>query len=401
MKMKRRFCLLFMSLAVLLQLTQCKSNLSLDVGKNLTYCAGQASRTLAAIPGDSVMPRTIENGSTGWKFVPIEDWTSGFWPGTLWYLYEYTGDERWKTEADKFTRLLTPLSKRPAYDHDLGFQMFSSFGNGYRLTRNPAYKDIILRAADTLATLYDSRVGTIRSWPRMVQEKNWPHNTIIDNMINLELLFWAGKNGGDPTLYDIALHHAETTMKNHFRDDFSAYHVVLYDTITGAKIKAMTHQGYGDQTMWARGQAWAIYGYAMTYRETQDKRFLDFAQKVADVYLRRLPEDLIPYWDFDAPDLADQPRDASAAAITASGLLELSQVVEDQVKARRYRTLAEKMLIRLSSRKFQSRGRNRAFLLHATGHMPNKTEVDASIIYGDYYYVEALIRLKKLKEESR
>jgi unsaturated chondroitin disaccharide hydrolase len=268
-----------------------------------------------------------------------------------------------------------------------------------RLTGNPEYKKILLATADTLATLCNPKVGTILSWPRSVPNMEWPqHNTIMDNMINLELLFWASKNGGSKRLYDIAVSHAEVTMKNQFRPDYTSYHVVVYDKETGQKIKAVTHQGYADNSLWARGQSWAIYGYTMTYRETKDPKFLDFAQKVSDVYLKRLPQDLIPYWDFDAPEIPNAPKDASAAAITASALLELSTLVKDKTKARLYRSKAEQMLESLSSADYQSRSVNTAFLLHSTGHKPNNSEVDASINYADYYYLEALVRAKKLKE---
>lgn len=368
--------------------------------KHFNYLENQASITLQTIPssGDSILPRNVNNGRTTWRYVPYQDWTSGFWPGTLWYLYEATKAEKWKAEADRFSRVLTPLSMMPAIDHDLGFMIFNSFGNGYRLTGNPEYKSIILRTADTLATLFNPNVGTILSWPRPVPNMEWPqHNTIMDNMINLELLFWASKNGGSQKLYDIAVKHAETTMKNQFRPDFTSYHVVVYDKNTGRKIKAVTHQGYGDETMWARGQSWAIYGYTMCYRETKNPAFLDFAQKVSDVYLEKLPSDLIPYWDFNDPDIPNAPRDASAAAVTASALLELSTLVPDKSKALMYRTKAEKMLEELSSDRYLSKDKNSAFLLHSTGHKPNNSEVDASIIYADYYYIEALIRLKKLK----
>ena len=219
----------------------------------------------------------------------------------------------------------------------------------------------------------------------------------MDNMINLELLFWAAKNGGNKHLYDIAVKHAETTMQNHFRPDYTSYHVVVYDTATGKKIKGITHQGYNDSSMWARGQSWAIYGFTMVYRETKDQRFLNFAQQVTDVYLKNLPADHIPYWDFNAPDIPAAPRDASAAAVTASALLELSTLVTDKAIATTYRQQAEQMLQSLSTN-YQSRQVNNAFLLHSTGHKPNGGEIDASIIYADYYYIEALLRLKKLKE---
>jgi unsaturated chondroitin disaccharide hydrolase len=231
----------------------------------------------------------------------------------------------------------------------------------------------------------------------MVKKMGWPHNTIIDNMINLELLFWASKNGGNPHLYDIAVKHAETTMHNHFRPDYTSYHVVVYDTITGKKIKGITHQGYADNSMWARGQSWAIYGFTMCYRETGKAEFLNFAQKVADVYLSRLPADLIPYWDFDDPAIPNAAKDASAACVTASALLELSTFVKDKARARIYRQKAEAMLQTLSSPAYQSHNVTNAFLLHSTGHHPAGTEIDASIIYADYYYLEALLRLDKLQ----
>jgi unsaturated chondroitin disaccharide hydrolase len=394
--MRKQFLRVAVIAGVLLGSTRCQQTTSFDINENLDYCAAQAGKTLAALPGDTLLPRNVDAGKISWRVVPVEDWTSGFWPGVLWYVYEATGDEKWKIEADKFSKLLTPLSQQPAYDHDLGFQVFSSFGNGYRLTHDPAYKEIILRTADTLATLYNPNVGTILSWPRMVEQMKWPHNTIIDNMINLELLFWASKNGGSKKLYDIAVKHAEITMKNHFREDYTSYHVVVYDTLTGEKIKGITHQGYADSSMWARGQAWSIYGYTMVYRETKDPKFLTFAQNVADVYIRRLPEDLIPSWDFDAPATPHAIKDASAAAVTASALLELSQFV-DKPKGDHYRDLAERMLHTLSSSEYQSRDANPSFLLHSTGHKPKGTEVDASIIYADYYYIEALLRLKKIK----
>jgi unsaturated chondroitin disaccharide hydrolase len=373
---------------------------SVNPDKGLAYCVAQASKTLQAIPSDSInIPRNIDKGKADWRYVGYKDWTSGFWPGILWYAYEYTNDSSWKQAADHFSRELEPLAYSKAYDHDLGFQMYCSFGNGLRLTGDSAYRKILLATADTLATLFNPKAGTILSWPREVQHLGG-HNTIIDNMMNLELLFWAAKHGGDKWLYDIAVKHAETTLKNHFRPDYSTYHVVVYDTVTGRPLKKMTHQGYSDLSMWARGQSWAIYGFTMVYRETGDPQFLDFAQKTAEVYLKKLPDDLIPYWDFNAPDIPNAPKDASAAAITASALLELSTFVADKASAGEYRAKAEKMLASLSSAAYQSRDVNNAFLLHCTGHKPNNGEVDASINYADYYYMEALLRLKKLNEQK-
>ena len=362
------------------------------IKQQFEYCATQASKTLTEIPDNETLPRSIPTNGKEWKMIDYKDWTSGFWPGELWYLYEVTGDEKWKTQADKFSRYLTPLSSHKANDHDLGFQIFNSFGNGYRLTKNPEYKTIILRTADTLATLFNPKVGTILSWPH--HSGDMQHNTIIDNMMNLELLFWASKNGGSKNLYNIAVKHAETTMKNHFRDDYSAYHVVQYNKDTGKKIKGVTAQGYSDSSMWARGQAWAIYGYTMVYRETKDPKFLEFAHKIARPYLDRLPADLIPYWDFNAPGIPNEPRDASAAAIAASALIELSGFTKDSTLKEEYLTKATKMLNELTAH-YQSGSKNSAFLLHSTGHKPANTEIDCSINYADYYYLEGLKRLGK------
>lgn len=396
----KRFNLLVMSLLVL-GLCSCffyKKEVFFDVDQNLEYCNTQLKKSLNKIFDRNKMPRNILSNQTSWNLVPIciEEWTVGFWPGILWYNYEFTHDEKDKEYAVYYTELLEPLTKLPAYDHDLGFQVFCSYGNGYRLTGNNEYKQIVLNAADTLATLFNDKVGTILSWPREIEPNNWPHNTIMDNIMNLEMLYWAAQNGGSLRLYDIATLHAETTMEYGFDEEGSNYHVVVYDNITGEFIKAVTHQGYSDSSMWARGQAWAIYGYTVVYRETRNKKFLDFAEKVTDLYLSRLPEDeFVPFWDFDAPNIPDEPKDASAAAITASALIELSQLVYDEKKSEKYFNAATAMLIELSSNKYKSGHVNSAFLLHSTGHWPNNSEIDASINYADYYYIEALMKYKK------
>ncbi|MEH6305669.1 glycoside hydrolase family 88 protein [Olivibacter sp. CPCC 100613] len=385
-------CLFFYSLTLL----AChQKDRIYDPNKDIEYCVVQLKKTLQSLPIDTPnIPRSITNTRGNWNLINYKDWTSGFWAGILWYAYQASGDDSLKAAADRFSRELTPLSKESALDHDLGFQVFNSFGNGYRLTKDTSYKHIILATADTLATLFNGHVGTILSWPRAVPHMEWPkHNTIIDNMMNLELLFWASKNGGDKKLYDIAVSHAEKTMKNHFRSDYSAYHAVIYDPKTGGKIKGLTHQGYSDSSMWSRGQAWAIYGYTMCYRETGKQEFLDFAEKVTKVYIDRLPDDLVPYWDFDDPNIPKAPRDASAAAVAASALLELSSLVDDEEKAAHYYRKAVDMLASLSDN-YQSGKANTAFLKHVTGHKPNNSEVDASINYADYYYLEALLRLK-------
>ena len=381
---------------------------TLDVDKQLQYCHKQVKRALAELQQKdgsfdyTMEPRNILKGDKqkGWNCRKMDrDWCSGFWPGILWMDYQNTKDEAMKKVAEGYTESLNGIAYRPCHDHDIGFLMFCSYGKGYEVNHSPEYKKIILASADSLATLFNPVVGTILSWPRMVEREHWPHNTIIDNMMNLDLMFWASKNGGNKLLYDLAVTHAKTTMKNHFRPDGSCYHVAVYDTINGDLIKGVTHQGYADNSMWARGQAWAIYGYTMVYRYTKNKMFLDFAQKVTDIYIRRLKEtsdDMIPLWDMDDPrGVKSAPKDVSAACIVADALLELQQYV-DKEKCEEYRQFALQSLAQLSTDKYQSGKKNVAFLMHSTGHHPAKSEIDASIIYADYYYMEALVKVKML-----
>ena len=381
-----------------------------NVEKDLAYCHRQVGRALEGLKRSGgwdymQMPRNIlaedlQAGRTEWNCRPAtpEEWCGGFWPGVLWYDYEYSGEAYIGRQARNYTASLGYLADRDPYDHDLGFLVYCSFGNGMRIEPSAAYRDIIVGTARQLVRLFNPRVGTILSWPREVDRQGWPHNTIMDNMMNLEMLFWASRNGGGQDLYDIAVRHAETTMRHHFRPDGSCYHVAVYDTLTGDFVKGVTHQGYSDASMWARGQSWAIYGYTMVYRETRDPRFLDFAQKVTDIYLKRLPErsdDWVPLWDFDDPS-PSAPKDASAACVVASALLELCGYVPEE-KGKEYREAAERMLESLG-RFYQSGDRCVSFLLHSTGHHPAGSEIDASIIYADYYYYEALLRLRRLRQ---
>ncbi|MDD4920872.1 MAG: glycoside hydrolase family 88 protein [Bacteroidales bacterium] len=365
----------------------------------LNYCHSQIKKTLHNLNDSEKRPRSINSDKEDWSLINIYDWTSGFWPGILWYDYENTQDPGIKEKAIHYTESLSPLlDLKYMGDHDLGFQLFCSFGNAYRLTHNEKYKEILLKGAEKLAGFYNKKVGTILSWPHMVQKMNWPHNTIMDNMMNLEILFWASKNGGDKKFYDIALSHAKVTKDNQFRPDGSCYHVAVYDTITGKFIKGLTNQGYNDESMWARGQAWAIYGYTMVYRETKDKKFLRFLEKITDLYLRKLPDDYVPYWDFCDPSIPNAPRDASSAAIVASGLLELSQLEDNVSKRKTYFKAAVHMLNTLSSDKYIGGSKKPAFILHATGNYPSGYEIDAAINYADYYYIEALNRYKKFSK---
>ena len=383
----------------------------LDVDKQLEYCHKQVGRALDELRQKdgsydfSMEPRNILKGDRqkGWncrKATP-EEWCDGFWPGILWVDYQNTKDEVVRKAAEGYTESLKGIAYRPCYDHDIGFLMFCSYGKGYEVNHSQEYKDVILASADSLATLFNPVVGTILSWPREVKPRNWPHNTIMDNMMNLDMMFWAAKNGGNKLLYDLAVTHAKTTMKNHFRPDGSCYHVAVYDTINGDLIKGVTHQGYADHSMWARGQSWAIYGYTMAYRYTHNRVFLDFAQKVTDIYIKRLKEtsdDLVPLWDMDDPRgvKGGAPKDASAACVVADALLELQQYVGGE-KGEEYKLFALQSLAQLSTDRYQSGKKNVAFLMHSTGHHPAGSEIDASIIYADYYYLEALMRAKALK----
>lgn len=369
-----------------------------DTRKMLDYCVAKTVTTMNSLVKADSFPRNIYSGQTKWNKVNVFDWTSGFWTGVLWEAYEVSGDTSVLANARRFTEPLRKVLSVPVDNHDLGFMLYLSFGNGYRLTHDSAYHQFLLTAADSLATLFNPKVGTILSWPAMRAKMNWPHNTIIDNMINLELLFWASKNGGSHNLYDMAVKHAETCMQTIIRPDYTTFHVAVFDTVDGHFIKGVTHQGYADGSMWARGQAWAIYGYTMCYRETSNPEFLETAEKLADVFIKRLPEDGIPYWDFDDPAIPNTTKDASAAAVAASGMLELSGFVKEEAAKEKYKNAATTLLTKLSTPEYLSGDKNQAFLLHSTGHKPNGTEIDASIIYADYYYLEALLRLKKIEK---
>lgn len=361
----------------------------------LDYCVAQSERSLDELqPLDfNASPRNIAPEANHWSTRPVskELWTEGFWPGILWYCYEQSRHEPLRKAAEGYTEALGFLSEMPAYDHDLGFIIFCSYGNGYRLTARADYQEKILAIAERITELYNPQVGTLLSWPREVATFGG-HNTIMDNMINLETLFWASEVSGNERYAEIARHHADTTMKYHFREDGSSYHVAVYDAETGDFLRGCTHQGYADHSMWARGQAWAIYGYTMCYRFTQEERYRAMACKAADCYLNRLPEDRIPYWDFDDPRIPDAPRDASAAAVVASALIELSAYVDSE-QGVAYLNEAEAMLRELD-RNYRAGEQSPAFLLHSTGHHPAGSEIDYAIVYADYYYIEALLRLK-------
>jgi len=372
------------------------------IGTVFSDAEKQTNTMLQEIPkarngnADLVSPRTLDKGEL--KMVASKDWTSGFFPGQLWFLYEYTGKPVWRQQAESFTANIEK-EKTNAGSHDMGFKVYCSFGTGYRLTKNTRYRDIIIDAAKTLSLRFNPVIGCIRSWDH--HKERWGFPVIIDNMMNLELLFAATQLSGDSSFYKIAVSHANTTMKNHFRADYSSYHVVDYDTVSGRVVKKETYQGYADESAWARGQVWGLYGYTMCYRFTKNKKYLEQAEKIAAFILnhRNLPADLVPYWDFNAPNIPNEERDASAAAVLASGLYELSTYSKN---GKLYKEKGDRIVASLTNSYRSPVGENKGFiLLHSTGSKPAKSEVDVPLNYADYYYLEALLRSKKLKEKKK
>lgn len=340
------------------------------------------------------LPKSTKNGEL--ETSDCYWWCSGFFPGELWYLYENGATSELKKYAELFTSRLKQV-QNVTTNHDIGFMLYCSYGNGYRLTKNPDYKDVLITGAKSLSTRFNPKISAIRSWD--FNKERWQYPVIIDNMMNLELLTWAGKVTESNQFTDIAVKHANTTLANHFRKDGSCFHVVSYDTLTGKPHVKMTHQGYADNSSWSRGQSWALYGYTMMARETGKAEYLAQAKYIANLLMNHptMPVDKVPYWDYDAPDIPNAPRDASAAAIMASALIELSQL-DSSEHAKEYLLFAEQQIRSLSSPTYLAeKGSNNLFILkHSTGHWPGKSEIDAPLSYADYYYVEALVRLKKL-----
>ncbi len=338
-------------------------------------------------PDSTQIPRALESNDT-MIATPSRSWTSGFLPGTLWQLYGHSKDPQIKSAAETWTSYVEK-EKWDDHTHDLGFKLYCSFGKGYPLNGSQAYQDVVVQASRTLIERYNETVGSIRSWD--FNADIWQFPVIIDNMMNLDMLFEATRLTGDSTFHDIAYQHALTTLDNHFRDDLSSYHVVVFDTITGGVLQKVTHQGFGSESSWSRGQAWGLYGFTMAYRWTADERFLNRAKEIAQFFFThpRLPVDMIPYWDFDAPNIPDEPRDVSAATVAASALVELAQF--DPGRANDYIGWVDQIHRSLAREHYQSDVA--PFLLdHSTGSVPGEFEVDVPIVYADYYYVESLLR---------
>ena len=355
------------------------------------FAGEQLKKSAAAVNDPSQFPmNTDENGE--WVTTSLSGWTSGFFPGCLWLMYEYTGEDEWKNLALKWTRGLNDIQFYTG-NHDIGFMMFSSYGQGLRLTGNPAFKPLLIQSSKSLASRYNADVNSFMSWN---PNERWKFPVIVDNMMNLELMFWSVRNGGPVPYYGMAENHAESTMRNHMREDGSTFHVVDYDPDSGEVRGKYTHQGYSKESCWARGQAWGVYGFTIVYRETQKVHFLETAEKLADYFIANLPDDYIPYWDFSRTDMEGEERDSSAAAIAASALIELATLVEDEVKAKAYHETAVKILKSLCSDKYLAKGSDsNSILLHGVGSKPHGNAVDRALIYGDYYFLEALLRLKR------
>ena len=363
---------------------------SIHVGYDMDFLVRQLERDTATFV-DSLRKKPTPEMEGKRRLCSVYDWTSGFYPGSLWYAYELTGNKELETEAAKYTNLLNPVRYYKG-THDLGFMINCSYGNARRLAYADTIDAVMVETADNLIGRFNDSISCIRSW----DFGTWNFPVIIDNMMNLDLLFTVSKMTGDAKYKEIALKHADKTMANHFRPDYTCWHVVSYNN-DGTVERKQTHQGKNDDSSWARGQAWAVYGYTSCYRETGDKKYLDFAVNVADMIMDRVKtEDAIPYWDYDAPVTEETPRDASAAAVTASALIEMSTMVEDGQK---YFDYAEKILKSLSSDAYLAKeGDNQGFILmHSTGSLPNGSEIDVPLNYADYYYLEALQRYMRLK----
>jgi len=395
--MKEKLCITVWGMCLLIACNMPKSDTSEwfanAVGTSnyqLLYMAEQLDNA----PDTACFPRSVHvDGS--YRLENAKDWTSGFYPGSMWLAYELTGDEALASEARKYTNRLEEIQYYTG-NHDIGFMMYCSYGQAFRLKPELKDKEILVNTAESLYARFSPEAGLIRSW----DFGNWNYPVIIDNMMNLELLFWSSEQTGNSKYRDIAIAHADKTLKNHFRDNMTSYHVVSYATPSGKVESKGTYQGYSDSSAWARGQAWGVYGYTMCYRFTKNPVYLDAARKIARFIMENCPSktDYIPYWDYDAPDIPDAPRDASAAAITASALLELCKFTADKKLNDNYIEYAVNILKQLSSPEYLAeKGKNKGFLLmHSVGSLPHNSEVDVPLNYADYYFLEALKRYKDL-----
>lgn len=371
------------------------------VTENISNAVSQYSLMTNRIEAsDCIMnPKTLDEKQQV-VYASYDDWTSGFFPGSMWYLYQLTGDEKWEKLAVKYTESLDSVQYL-TWHHDVGFMVGCSYLNGMRLGQKD-YKSVVLQTARSLSTRFRSGAGIIQSWDAdkgWQAQRGWKCPVIIDNMMNLELLFEATRLSGDSTYYNMAVSHADRTLKEHFRSDGSCYHVVDYDPEAGTVRSRQTAQGYADESAWARGQAWAIYGYTVCYRYTHKPEYWEQACRIYDFIFtnKHLASDLIPYWDYDALNIPNEPRDVSAAAITAAALYELSMYLPNP----RYKKTADKILASLSTPAYRAKvGENGNFILmHSVGSIPHNAEVDVPLNYADYYFLEALSRKREMEKQ--
>lgn len=385
--MKRYFFTLVFLAAASIAIVGCKGKESMEeLAKRVFTLAGEQCERMAQELDSLSTPRSFDG--TNLITAPPQWWCSGFFPGTLWLVYEHTGNEEFLHLAQRETAKVEPI-KWVTDDHDVGFQINCSFGQQYRITGDAHAREVMHTAARSLATGFSPVVGCIRSWNFQLNGSNWQYPVIIDNMMNLELLLSVAATENEPALAEVALSHARTTMKNHFRQDYTTFHLVDYNPADGSVIHRQTVQGCADDSAWARGQAWALYGYTMMYRETKEDEFLRQAVSVAEMLLPRLPEDGVPYWDFDSPKIPEDYKDASAAAVMASAFIELADYVED---GSAFIATAERQLRTLASPAYLAQaGTNGNFILkHCVGNLPCNAEIDVPLSYADYYFLEAL-----------
>ncbi|MBB6461867.1 glycoside hydrolase family 88 protein [Flammeovirga kamogawensis] len=408
--MNNRFLKIATTIALFVSVTSCETKTEEQTKVvDRVFDRAEQQYTLLEEEADNhdQIPRSILNDGVTTKYLVGEyDWTQGFFPGSLWYLYEYTKDPKWEELAKEYSKKVAHNQFHKG-NHDVGFIINCSFGNGLRLDHTEEYKEVLINSAKSLSSRFHPEVGVILSWDvdkGWQSERGWEYPVIIDNMMNLELLFKASDLSGDNTYRDIAIKHADKTMQHHYRPDFSSYHVVDYDSTNGEVRHRQTAQGYADNSSWARGQAWGLYGYLTCYRFTKDQKYLDFAQKIANYMLtnKSMPKDMVPYWDYNDPRIPNAPRDASAGAVTASALYELATYVPTE-DAERYLENADKIVTTLSEPEFMAQvGDNNFFLLkHSVGSIPHKNEIDKPLNYADYYYLEALLRKREYEANDK
>ena len=384
--------------ALVLQAAAPKQKMAKFIQKEMDFAVSQSMRMYDSVKDlDGRLVNTARGGQL--RTCTSRDWVAGFFPGTLWYLYEYTADPSIRVAAERMTERMAPEQYNTT-NHDVGFMIYCSYGNGWRLTGRDDYRQVIVNAGHSLSTRFNPAVGCTRSWDPQPQ-RNRDFIVIVDNMMNLELLTATSALTGELELMEMACTHANTTIRNHYRPDYSSWHVVNYDGQTGRIVRKETEQGYSDDSAWSRGQAWGLYGFTMMYRQTREPRYLEQAVHIGQFLMNHpaLPKDKIPYWDLDVPVEKDTPRDASSACIMASALIELSTFVEDPVLSQQFLTLAEQQLTSLSKAPYKAKpGENANFILmHSTANRPAHN-FDTPLVYADYYYIEALLRYKRLLE---